>query len=206
MHEGDDRRLLESGVAVRSRPGEATCGDAAVVNSTPDQALVAAIDGLGHGAEAARAARIAAEIVREFAAETPVSLVRRCHDALKQTRGVAMSLASFSGSERRITWLGIGNVEGRLVSSDSSLPSLSGSLPLLRGVPGHELPPMRPTTHDARHGDVLMFVTDGISAAFADSLDVSGSPQEIANRLAVEHWKGTDDALVVVARYLGEGR
>jgi phosphoserine phosphatase RsbX len=206
VHDGIDRQLLQSGVAVRSRPGEATCGDVAVVNSTRDQALVAAIDGLGHGAEAACAARIAAEVVREFAEEAPVSLVRRCHDALKQTRGVAMSLASFSASERTITWLGIGNVEGRLVSSDSSLPFLSGSLPLFRGLPGHELPPMRPATLDARHGDVLIFATDGISAEFADSLDVSGSPQEIADRVAVTHWKATDDALVVVARYLGEGR
>jgi hypothetical protein len=32
---------------------------------------------------------------------------------------------------------------------------------------------------------------------------VSGSPAEIAERIMTRHWKADDDALSVVARYLG---
>ena len=54
---GRRRHPVEWGVATRCRRGEATSGDLAVVHLLPEGALVAAIDGLGHGSEAARAAR-----------------------------------------------------------------------------------------------------------------------------------------------------
>jgi hypothetical protein len=34
----------------------------------------------------------------------------------------------------------------------------------------------------------------------------SDSPQQIADRILKRHFKGTDDALVLVARYVGRGR
>jgi hypothetical protein len=36
--------------------------------------------------------------------------------------------------------------------------------------------------------------------------DLSGSTAEIAERIMTRHWKADDDALSVVARYLGENR
>jgi hypothetical protein len=45
--------------ATRTRPGERIAGDLAVVALAPAGALIAAADGLGHGPEAARAARVA---------------------------------------------------------------------------------------------------------------------------------------------------
>ena len=102
-----------------------------------------------------------------------------------------------------MTWLGVGNVEGRVLSGDPSATKLKGSLPLGNGVPGHELPPVRPTRLDLRAGDVIVLATDGVGAAFADSLDVSGSAQAISERILADHWNPLDDALVVAIRYLG---
>ena len=85
----------------RCRRGEATSGDLAVVTLLPEGALVAAIDGLGHGDEAARAARTAAEVVRESPSQDLVLLVERCHGALQGTRGAAISLAFVSAAEER---------------------------------------------------------------------------------------------------------
>jgi hypothetical protein len=200
MAEDSNRQLLDWGIARRSRPREATCGDVGVVSFFPGGALVAAVDGLGHGPEAAQAADTAAEVVRSLAREDLVALVERCHHALEQTRGVAMSVASYSASAKTMTWLGIGNVEGRLVTVSS--PG-SRSLRLQSGVTGHELPALAPATVRIRRGDVLLFATDGIEPAFGDSLDASGSAQEIADRIFAEHWKASDDALVLVSRYLG---
>jgi negative regulator of sigma-B (phosphoserine phosphatase) len=201
-----DRRArapIEWGIATRCRRGQATSGDLAVVNLLPDGALVAAIDGLGHGSEAARAARRAARVVRGRPSQDLVGLVERCHAALRGTRGAAISLAFVSPSKNGMSWLGVGNVEGRVLSGHPSAMRPKGSLALGPGVPGHELPPVKAATLGVRPGDVLVLATDGVDPAFADSLDVSGSAQAISRRILAAHWKPWDDALVVAVRYLG---
>jgi hypothetical protein len=194
--------VLEWAVASRPAPGEELSGDVAVVAPAGDCTLVAAVDALGHGPEAARAAATAASVLEGFAAEDVVSLVRRCHDALRGTRGAAISAASFSASARTLTWLGVGNVEGRLVRGAGRAEDVM----LRGGVAGDLLPPLTPATLAVARGDVLAFATDGIDGRFADALDVSGTPQRIADRILAEHGKAVDDALVVVARFLGGPR
>jgi hypothetical protein len=67
---------------------------------------------VGTGAEAARAAGAAADVVAEASSGNLVALVGACHEALSGTRGVAMSAAYFAAGEQTMTWLGVGNVEG----------------------------------------------------------------------------------------------
>jgi phosphoserine phosphatase RsbX len=200
------REPIECGIATRCRLGEAMSGDLAVVRLLPEGALVAGIDGLGHGSEAARAARKAAAVMRESPSQDLVRLVHSCHGALRGTRGAAISLAFVSASESRMTWLGVGNVEGRVLSGDPAATRPKGSLALGRGVPGHELPAVRTATIKMRPGDVLLLATDGVDPGFADSLELSGSSQTISERILSDHWKASDDALVVVVRYLGVRR
>lgn len=204
MRERAVRDTVEWGVATRCRCGEATNGDLGVVAFLPGGVLVAAIDGLGHGGEAAHAAGKAGAVVRERPSQDLVRLAERCHRALRDTRGAAISLAFVSSPESTMTWLGVGNVEGRVLSGDPSAVRPKGSLALGSGVPGHELPSLRTATLDVRPGDVLVLATDGIEAAFGDSLDISGSTDAISERILAAHWKSTDDALVVAVRYLGE--
>jgi phosphoserine phosphatase RsbX len=201
-----ERAPVEWGIAARCRLGEVTSGDLAVVNVVPDGALVAGIDGLGHGSEAARAAHRAAAVMRESPGDDLVRLVERCHRALRGTRGAAISVAFVSASESRMTWLGVGNVEGRVLSGDPAATRPKGSLALGRGVPGYELPPVRAATITVQPGDVLLLATDGVDAGFADTLDLSGSSQTISERILSDHWKPSDDALVIVVRYLGMRR
>ena len=197
------RQPVDWGVSTRCRRGETLSGDLAIVKLLPDGALVAAVDGLGHGGEAARAARTAERVVRESPGRDLVSLVERSHKAMSETRGAAISLAFVSASEGRMCWLGVGNVEGRVLSGDPYTRTPKGSLALFNGVPGHQLPVMQIATLDLTPGDVLVLATDGIAAGFADSLDVSGSAQAITDRIMARHWRATDDALVVAVRYLG---
>ena len=206
MPERPAREPIEWGIATRCRRGEAMSGDLGVVTLLPDGALVAGIDGLGHGSEAARAARKAAAVMRESPSQDLVRLVHSCHGALRGTRGAAISLAFVSASESRMTWLGVGNVEGRVLSGDPAATRPKGSLALGRGVPGHELPAVRTATIKMRPGDVLLLATDGVDPGFADSLELSGSSQTISERILSDHWKASDDALVVVVRYLGVRR
>jgi negative regulator of sigma-B (phosphoserine phosphatase) len=206
MDDGPERRLVDSGIAARPLVGEADSGDRAVVIVTADAALVVAVDGLGHGREAARAAEPAVETVRAFAGEPLAALVERCHEALRHSRGAALSLARFCARNDTMTWVGVGNVEGRLVHSDGSGAVSVESLIPARGIAGDDLPKVEETTLPIHPGDVVLLATDGIDSAFADSLRPHGTAEELAGRILAEHSKPKDDALVVVARYMGRGQ
>lgn len=194
--------MIEWGVAHAALAGEPECGDSHVVKAFPGGALVAVLDGIGHGAEACRAAETAAGILAERPEESIVSLVKRCHDALRGTRGVVMSLASFNFAQRMMAWCGVGNVEGLLVRSEAVNPPRE-SLLLRAGVLGHQLPALHSAVVPVVPGDTLIFTTDGIRHSFDSSRQYDQAPQKIADHILTQDSKGTDDSLVLVARYMG---
>ena len=194
--------LLEWATATRLRPGERVAGDLGVLVPAPTGALIAAADGLGHGPAAACAARVAVREARLTVEADLADVARRCHRALRSTRGAALSLGLVARARASLTWLGVGNVEGRLIRA-SDTRRAQESLVLARGVPGHDLPELVPKTLPLRRGDLLIFATDGVAQCFADDLDVRGSTADIAERIMSRYWKADDDALSLVARYLG---
>ena len=193
--------FLEWGVATQTFPGEATCGDRHVMQAFPSGALVAVIDGLGHGEEAATAAEIAVTTLIGHAHESVIALLNRCHEQLRASRGVVMSMASFNTVEETLTWSGVGNVEGMLRRIGVSTNASNESLLLRGGIVGIQLPPLSASIIPVMPGDTLIFVTDGITPDFADKLNLRDRPQKLADRILAQHGKGTDDALVLVARY-----
>ncbi|TMA51493.1 MAG: stage II sporulation protein E (SpoIIE) [Deltaproteobacteria bacterium] len=198
-----EKPLLEWSVATRTMSGEIECGDAHLVVELPGGALVAVVDGLGHGREAAVAAREAVATLTQHADEPVVPLLQRCHGQLRATRGVVMTLASFRAADATMTWLGVGNVEGFLLRANAAAIPARESVLLRGGVVGYEIPPLRPATHRVAAGDTLVLATDGIRSAFAEGLDVAAPPREMAAGILARHAKDTDDALVLVARWLG---
>lgn len=204
--ESVNSKVLECGVATRALPGESESGDRHLVEGYHNGVLVAVVDGLGHGTEAAEAAKISVRTLEQHAAETVISLLKRCHASLSATRGVVMSLASFNAPEGTMTWLGVGNVEGVLAHSDSRISPDREGLLLRGGVVGSQLPGLRASVLPVFHGDLLIFATDGITNDFAGEINFSDHPQGIADRIMDRHSKGTDDALVLVVRYLGYTR
>jgi negative regulator of sigma-B (phosphoserine phosphatase) len=74
------------------------------------------------------------------------------------------------------------------------------------GIVGYRLPPLRPTSVLVTPGDVLILATDGVRSDVDPPPDLSGSPKEIALRILADGNKETDDALVLVTRYLGDSR
>lgn len=194
--------LLEWATATRLRPGEWVAGDLGILVPGPTGTLIAATDGLGHGPAAARAARVAVREARLTVEADLADVARRCHRALRSTRGAALSLGLVGRAKASLTWLGVGNVEGRLIRA-SGPRMAQESLVLAPGVPGHDLPELVPKTLPLRRGDLLIFATDGVAQCFADDLTVRGSTAEIAERIMSRFWKANDDALSLVARYLG---
>ena len=113
--------IIEWGVASLALAGEVESGDRHVVKTFPHGALLAAMDGLGHGEQAAAAANRAVKVLQTADTESIVSLLKRCHERLRSTRGVVMSVAAFNAVDETMTWIGVGNVEGVLLRADPTV-------------------------------------------------------------------------------------
>jgi len=199
-----DAPLLAWGVAQRAMPGQAVSGDAHLVQPFADGVLVAVGDGLGHGEEAAVAAQTAVAILSARAGHSVLALVRFCHETLQRTRGAALTLASFSARDATVTWLGVGNVDAVLLRGDPRAVPPREDVLLHGGVVGLQLPPLRAFVLPVAAGDTLVMATDGVRAGFAEGLPLKEPPQPLAERILARDNKGTDDALVLVARVLGD--
>jgi len=182
---------------------ELESGDRHVVVTFPGGALITLLDGLGHGPEAAAAAAAAVPILESYASDPPLAILQRCHEGLRNTRGVAMSLASFDSRISSMTWTGVGNVEGMLFRVNGRPGYPSDAIALRGGVVGYRLPPLHANTIQVSSGDTLIMATDGIKSGFTTGISIEHDPQEVAESILARFAKGTDDAHVVVVRYLG---
>lgn len=195
--------LIEWGVAIRELSGQDESGDGYLVESHPDGALVAVVDGLGHGPKAAEVANVAIAVL-EGNADKPVDfLFERCHRELAGTRGVVMSLASLDARDGAMTWVGVGNVTGLLLRADSRAERARETLLPRGGVVGYRLPSLYPVVISVARGDTLIFATDGLRSGFTEGVALNDAPQQIADHILEHYGRGTDDALVLVARYIG---
>jgi negative regulator of sigma-B (phosphoserine phosphatase) len=192
---------LEWSTAAATMPGEAESGDRYWAGSGSNGMMFAVIDGLGHGQAAGAASDIAIATVERHVNEPLVEIIRHCHEALRGTRGVAMSLAAFNVEDAMLTWIGVGNVEGTLLHRDPGLPP--DKLLLRNGVVGSHLPTLRAEAVVVRPGDILTIVTDGVTAEPLLRLAMDGHIESMADGILANACKGTDDALVLVSRYRG---
>jgi phosphoserine phosphatase RsbX len=198
--------LLEHAVRATTLEGEVESGDAHVVKTISRGLLLGAIDGLGHGPEAAFAARRAVEVIDDLEEKDPAAIIHECHRALRSTRGVVMTLAAIDSVAATIRWVGVGNVDARLLHLREEGIRSSDSPPLIGGVVGYKLPRLRPTTVPVHRGDLLLLATDGVRQSFADDLVTTQSCAAMAEEIMRVHGRRSDDALVLVGRYLGRPR
>lgn len=195
--------MVEYGVAKFVLPGQGESGDHHLVCCNRNGILVAAIDGIGHGEEAANAAKAAVALLRRSADEPIISLVERCHDKLRATRGAVLSLACVDSEHGMMTWLGVGNVQGVLMRADARNGNTQESLLLRAGVVGSQLPALQAAVLPIMRGDTLFFATDGVRSDFSVTLSAKENPQWAADRILEQYRSGNDDALVLVARLTG---
>lgn len=198
--------LVEWGVAERRMAGETLSGDWYVVQPLGDSVLLAVADGLGHGAAAAEAARLALETVEECAHQPLTQVLEICNQKLHQTRGVVMTVAMLNALDNSMEWLGVGNVGGILVRSMPGSKAVTESLLLSSGIIGGKLPPVRAAALKISTGDTVVLTTDGIRPGFEDGLVLSANPQKTAESILRRDGLDTDDALVLVAKFQGRAR
>ncbi len=84
---------IEAAFATLPLPGQSESGDLCLIKRLGKGTLLAVVDGLGHGQDAASAAHAAVGALDRYSREPLIDLVRRCHDAMIGLRGVVLGLA-----------------------------------------------------------------------------------------------------------------
>jgi phosphoserine phosphatase RsbX len=196
---------IEWAAAWRPRAGEQVCGDRPIaLDLSGTAALFGVLDGLGHGTAAARAAMRATGVLDGARAEPLAVLMQRCHHALGNTRGAAMTLARIDYGTDTLSVIGIGNVAANLVAKSPTGVEVRTSARLSPGIVGYRMPEtLAPQDIPISPGDLLVIASDGITDDHLQGIDFAASAAEIVGQILEKHSKDTDDALVLAARHRG---
>jgi phosphoserine phosphatase RsbX len=170
-------------------------GDVHVVTPFEGGVVLAVIDGLGHGREAAAAARLAAQTLNAEPDRSPAEHIARCHTALRGTRGAAMLVVSVSYRSATASWAGVGNVEGWRLTGSQREAMISRA-----GVVGYQITTPTERTALLRPDDLLVLASDGISTGFCETLTPAADIDGLASEILSGYARSNDDALVLVAR------
>jgi anti-sigma regulatory factor (Ser/Thr protein kinase) len=190
--------VADLGVVSIPVKGETKCGDGYVLQLEASRSLYMMVDGLGHGVGANEAATEAMASVRQNSCETATEMVRVAHDALKKTRGAAMSVALVDHDRKICTYAGVGNVTGVLVAGTSSRTMVSQN-----GTLGAVLPrTIQEYTYPIEPNTLLLMFSDGLNTR-AELGSYAGvqhrHPMVMAGLLYRDFTRRRDDATVMVA-------
>src|SRR6185312_16488851 len=102
-------RPIEVASAERPHPNETVNGDAWSVTWSGERCRIAVVDGLGHGPAAAEAAQCALTTLAAQPALALVEAVHGCHEALRSTRGAALTIIDIEARSMHLSHVGVGN-------------------------------------------------------------------------------------------------
>lgn len=190
---------MDWGVAAASIDGLAPSGDAFYAHDGVGGTLLAVIDGLGHGEAAAVASSSVIETLDRNRDARFQDLVLMSDRSQHGLRGAVMSMARISPERGQLSWLGVGNVSGVLLSDKGyDNPYV---LPLRPGIIGSNLPlNLDETVVRFQPGDALVMATDGVDIRGLRKLPPETSDATAIADFLLNTCRGRkDDRLVLVA-------
>ena len=189
---------IDVGAVCVPKEGETVSGDAWLFDSSrgPNTLLVA--DGLGHGPDAARAARAATAVLAMHPASDVTELLELGHGALAPTRGAAVAIARFDFDSGQGKFAGVGNIAARIesIGNRRQLVSHNGTL-------GHTVRKIQEFPFELPTDGVIILHSDGLTAhwTLADYPGLMAKhPALIAGVLYRDHDRGRDDVTVVAIK------
>lgn len=191
-------RGVEIGVVIVPYPGEFECGDSWAFGTRSGMPALLAIDGSGHGPQAASAARTAVEAFDKSDQRDSVPLMETLHRALAPTRGAAVAVARIDAAARLVRFVGVGNISAAVIAGGTTKRMVSHN-----GTAGHVAPRIREFTYPYSGDPVVVLHSDGLSAKWdVDAYPglATCRPSVIAGVLSRDFRRGNDDAMVVVMR------
>jgi anti-sigma regulatory factor (Ser/Thr protein kinase) len=177
--------------------GEQLSGDKWLACEVGQSLYCLVVDGLGHGFEAAEAARLACERFKKNLTVNPASMLKIMHDSLRGSRGAVAAAAKIDFAQNKLTYAGLGNITGLLFDGDQCkhLVSLNGTL-------GYEFRKATEFEFPWSSQSTLVMHSDGISSKVSENRGkgMSASAGIAAASLYFNYAKKNDDATVLVAR------
>lgn len=189
---------LVCGVVRLPHPGEDSCGDNWAERREAAGALLLVVDGLGHGPLAEAASDEAVRIFLTTPGSEPARLLERIHEALRPTRGAAAAIAHVDTDAGRVSYAGVGNIAGVVLSGAERRSMVS-----MAGIVGHQARRIQQFEYEWHPGALLVMNSDGLTTSW----DLAGyrglmqrHPMLIAGVLYRDFSRQRDDVAVAVLK------
>ncbi len=188
----------EVGAVTVPKPGETACGDAWGVELHASGATFVVADGLGHGADAARASQLAVDVLRRHPEHSAIRLLDTAHGRLRSTRGAAVAMMRHDAASGTLDFAGVGNIAASIWEGPARRSMISHN-----GIVGHNVHKSQEYHYAWPRGALLIAHSDGLDTHW--SLDdhpglARCHASVIAAMLFRDHSRKRDDVVVVVAR------
>lgn len=194
---GTNRSLI-TGAVSRCKPGETLNGDTYLISHLSSvKTMAAIIDGLGHGKEA----HMASNIIKEqllLKSDLPLDeLIKYIHQAARGTRGAVIGLVFINIEASKLYFVGIGNIEGFIISSTGKKSLIS-----FGGILGHNIRTPHIFEFPFNGGDSVCLFSDGINTRWnTDEINWNEHPQKNADFLINNYSRPNDDSTVLIINH-----
>lgn len=194
--EGSD---LEWGVVCVPQREEKVCGDAWAVAGGTGRNAVLIVDGLGHGHLAFAAAEQALHAFQGCLFERPEATLKTLHEAMSGTRGAVAAVAEIDWRQRKLRYVGAGNIAGTLVPAKGAAYNMVSH----NGTLGKQVTRFQEFIYPWPEQGLLILHSDGLSSHW-DIEPYPGltrkHPSLIAGVLYRDFASRRDDVVVLVGR------
>lgn len=189
---------MQIGSLVIPKAGETVSGDAWCYHERVEGVVVLGIDGLGHGLGAHQAATEACRVFEAEKHRPALRLMQLLHEALRPTRGAAVTLLEVDWDAGRATSVAVGNVAAAIINGNEIKRVAADN-----GIVGHVMPRPRELQHPCPPGSLIVMHSDGLTASWQPNRYpglMQHHPSLIAGVLYRDCTRVRDDSLVVVIR------
>lgn len=194
---------LKPPVEIRSivvaKPGEEVSGDGYCYKLDKERLQIFLGDGLGHGKEAHHAVNLAIDYYLKNKENSLIEILKGMNIAVKRSRGLVGTVASYSFKTKQWQVCGIGNIATRTQTGTTLKNHLS-----YNGIIGLNIPnTMKEQTWEHERGQIIILCSDGIKTRF----DLQKYPGIFRYDLSIlaaaifkDNARETDDMSVLVSR------
>ena len=192
---GKKDSVIQTSVYSRPKPGFKSNGDAYFIKRYEDSAIVAVLDGIGHGDKASEASRMALKVIEDKFRDDLEKIVLTVHRKLHGSRGCVIGIVRMN-KEGKIEYLGVGNVRTQIYTTDmyKRLVSFDGLL-------GSNIRTLRTDRLTLSTPCLIVLHSDGVASFnFDDKRIVYRPVMEVAKESFEKHKKSSDDATLLIAR------
>ncbi|MEP6593772.1 MAG: SpoIIE family protein phosphatase [Acidobacteriota bacterium] len=154
------RSRYEIGAVHVSKQGEEVCGDDWDWRMREGRTAVLLADGLGHGPAAHEASRDAVAAFRRAHEQPPASVIGDIHQAIRATRGAAVSMIAIDHARGVAQYAGVGNISAVVFHAAGTRQSLVSQ----NGTAGHIVPRLQEYQYPVPANAMVVLHSDGLAS------------------------------------------